>query len=570
MKQIRGGQRPYFRGITGGGIFGSGGGNSSLPRIVTPELGQLCPVGITFTVIAIVPTGAVVTCKLGANAPVAMVVVGNTATASLTPLAGDVGTSVNVEVTFGTTTLTTSVDVEADIVYWTNASNPAAYTAVGTNLTEVKNIISGIAIAKTGAPQLFTDPRISKPSYYLDGASYFQGSDPAMIAALSGSDTPFTTIMVVSAALATATLVPFAAALSTTIGNGKVFGQSVGKWFGEILGNPAGPARVALTVPVTAGISVVVIHSANSLTIAGGVNSGAETSQVVATVSPPALTPNRLGIGVQPSSAPTFPFIGLIYEIIGCGVNKTAPQIAAMVDRCVRFWKALTPQVVFVGDSITTAQLATNGGMPGLLPAAVAAAGGVVDPNGPLQVGQTQPVRHSASSGNTPVDMNTRIISATQGFGVIGGGTGSSGYYSRCILACLFAGTNPTGAGTNAQKALQTSIDYTTLLNNIATRLAEGGTGWRISVTTITPEGAEVYPDLFNAYLPAIWDAFDVAHPSNPLLRWDAHSALPFNPAHYVDITHPNNAGYEVMCNDPTNGLFQAIIPFILANQPAA
>lgn len=558
-----------MRGPLGGGFGGTGGGSGAAPRIVYPESGQLCPVGLPFDVRALVPPGSTVTMRLGANAPVAMSVLGGVATGTLTPGAGDIGVATAVQVFIGLTTLSTTVDVEAQITYWVNFSIPASYVAVGTLLSAVKNLITGVASsAPTGNPQLFTDPRNSKPGMYLDGVSYFQPTDAAMLAIASGSDLPFTTIIVCSSALATATLVPFATANNGSVGNGTVWGQTAGKFFSEKLGSPSGPARLVQVEPVTAGICALIFHSANSLTIKTGLNGGVESSGVIATVSPPALTPNRVGLGVQPSSTPTFPFIGIIYEVIACGVDKTAPQIAAMIDRCVRFWRAKAPVVQFIGDSITTAQNATNGGMPALLPAAVAARGGCVDPDGPLAVGQPQPIRHSASSGNTPVDMNTRVISATQGLGL---GGGSAGYYSRTILACIFAGTNFTGSGTDAQKAAQTAIDYSTLLNSTATKLAQAGSGWRIAVTPITAEGASPYPALYNALLPPIWDAFDVANPSNKLIRWDAYNALgPYDPLYYFDVTHPNSAGYVKMCNDPVYGLFQAIIPFILANQPPA
>lgn len=571
MKFKKKGQSPYCRGIIGGGIYGGGDESGSTPRILTPEIGQLCPVNLQFSVTAIVPAGVSATCQLGANPPVAMSVVGNLATGALTPSPADVGTAVTVTVTFGTTVLTVTVDVEADIIFWANSSNPNSYTASGNQLNSIKNLISGVALnSKVGSPQLFTDPRTNRPSFYFDGASWFTGTEAAVLAAASGSNLPFTTILVVSGALATASLIPYGTASTASIGNGTLFGQSAGKWFAEIFGNPSGPARVALTIPVTAGISVVVLHSANSLAIFGGANGGPETSAVVATVSPPALAPNVIGFGVQPSSTPAFPFIGLIYEVINCGVNKTALQIAAMIDRCVNYWYAQAPVVQFIGDSLTTAQLATNGGMPALLPGAVTARGGVVTPDGPLSTGQPQPIRHSANSGDSPVDMRIRVESANQGLGTIGGGTGSAGYYSRTILACVMAGTNPTGSGTDAQKAAQTAIDYAALLESIAVRLAQAGSGWRIQVTTIPPQaGVSTYPQLYNALLPAVWNNFNSLHPSNPLIIWDAYAAMgSYNPAYYVDSAHLNNAGYIKICNEPVTGMFQATVPFILANQP--
>ena len=545
-------------------------GSRSRLQLVAPQPGQLAPVGLGLDVVALVPAGSTATVQLGANAPVAMTVVGSTATATLVPAAGDVGTAVSVTVVVSGRSVSTTVDVEANIVYWFNVSNPNSYTAVGSALNTVKNLISGVAsTTKVGAPLLATDPRTSRLAVQLDGAgAWFFGNEAAVLAALGGLDQPFTIIIACSGSLATANFVMFGVGLSTVIGSVKEFGLSTGKWYTQLLGNPAGPARAVLTEPVTAGVSAVAMHSADSKTIKTRVNAGAESSGTVATAG--ALVPDRYGFGVRPASAPLFPFANYIYEIIICSVDKTNAQIAAMLDRTTRFWRALALGVQCVGDSITTAQNATNGGFPALLALAVAALGGVCDPDGPLQVGQPIPTRHSASSGNTPVDMQTRAESAAQGLGTIGGGTGSSGYYSRVQLVCLFAGTNPTGAGTDAQKALQTSLDYKNLLYSIATRLAQRGPDWAISVTTITPEGTFDYPSLFNAYLPAIWAQFEIDFPGGHLLYWDAFTTLPFDPLYYFDITHPNDAGYVKLCNTPCTGFFQAVLPWIMARQPAA
>lgn len=89
----------------------------------------------------------------------------------------------------------------------------------------------------------------------------------------------------------------------------------------------------------------------------------------------------------------------------------------------------------------------------------------------------------------------------------------------------------------------------------------------RIAVTTILAIDPTLYPTSaadvtdYNSKLPAIWDAFDVAHPSNKLFRWNANLAVgAYSTTKYFDFAHPNDYGYIAMINHPTHGLKAAAV----------
>lgn len=452
--------------------------------------------------------------------------------------------------------------------FWIDASNPASYSAAGATLSGLKSLISGSALsAITGAPLINTDVRNGKPGFWFPAAANdcVEGADAPYLAAVTGTDKPFCSITVCHPGDVTFTAVTHSTRDSGNTGNGNYEGAySGGNWFFERDGSPSGPAKFSQSAwPVEAGLSVVVRRSSDGLNIKTSVNGGTEMTATITSAG--AIAPNIVGIGIASGSVRNFPFYGYIKEHVFFGADQPAATIAVWVSALKRKW-IIPPVVQFVGDSITTAQNATLGGMPALLVQSIRAAGGVVDVQGPFHVGMPDPYRHSGVSGNTCVQMNARVTSATQGLGSVGGGT--KGYYARTRLVCLFAGTNP-GTPTTAA---QTAADYTTLLNNIATQLNQVGSAWKIAVTTITDIFTNLsYSSGVNALLPAIWDAFDIANPANTLIRWNATLANPNNgtTTYYVDGTHPNDAGYVRMVNDPAYGLAQAVAPYLMSIQPS-
>lgn len=536
------------------------------PVITSPFNGQFEAQGVSFVVTAQVPAGSVPMLTFGSQAAVAMSVVGTTATRTVTPGAGDVGVATSLTVSIPTGSASIVLDVEANVAFWLDAQNPASYApaynpAAGVNLTSLKSLVTGTALATiVGNPQILKDPRDGKPGFNFPNVAgdCVKGADASYIAAVTGTDKAFCSVIVYEPQDVTANAAVDSVKSSATSGNGQEFLISASGYYLERDGAPTGPARLATSENVQAGCVVLVQHSSDGLNVKTSVNGEAETTAAFLTAG--ALSPNAVSVGIQivGGGADIFPFYGFIKERIFFSADKTPTQIAAIVNAMKTKWRATrAPQVYFAGDSITTAQLATNGGMPTLISQAIQAAGGLLDAAGPLAVGQPYPYRHSAASGDTNSVINARISSNTLGLGL---GGSSKGSYRRTKLTCLFAGTNG-----------QNTADYSTMLTNIYARMLQAQASFKIAVTPITDIfGSSAAVIAYNAALVGIWDAFEAAHPGI-LIRWNAYLALPNDGSgtYYVDTTHPNNAGYVKMVNDPTYGLLQAIMPYIMSLQPA-
>lgn len=147
--------------------------------------------------------------------------------------------------------------------------------------------------------------------------------------------------------------------------------------------------------------------------------------------------------------------------------------------------------------------------------------------------------RHSGVTGSKIADVSTFLHDAATGQFRSGGPmTGQT------QLLLLMIGTNdmPTYvAGT-------TAASYRTLLDNNQTAVPSV----RQVVTPIIPRGdannANVI--LFNAELPAVWDAFDAANPGKELIRWDANTAIGgpnYVAGNYADTLHPNATGSALL-----------------------
>lgn len=444
--------------------------------------------------------------------------------------------------------------------FWIDASNSASYTASGANLTSINSLVSGTALsAVVGAPQIITDPRDGQPafSFPVGAGECVMGADATYIAAVTGTDKPFCSILVFELGLPTLTACVDSVQNSGNTGNGQYFLSASGNWYLERDAAPSGAARIATSEKAQAGLCVVVQSSSDGLTVRTSINGAAETS-AVAFLSAGALSPNRVGIGIHASSAQNFPWFGTIRERAYFGANKTFAEYSPWVASLMAKWIGTTkPCVCFVGDSITTAQNATNGGMVTLLSQRMRTLGLYADPIGPLAVGQAFPYRHSAVSGNTCAQMSTRVLDNALG---LGQGGASAGHYRRAKLICLFAGTNDLS-----------TANYTTLLNDVYTRMIQAQPAGRIAVTTITDiSGSTAAVTAFNNSLTdvgtGVWDTFEAAHPG-VLIRWDAFNAAPWNGTDYVDTTHPGDSGYVKLVDNATYGLLQAVLPYLTSIQ---
>lgn len=444
--------------------------------------------------------------------------------------------------------------------FWIDASNPASYTASGANLTSIKSLVSGTALSTiVGAPQIITDPRDGQAafSFPVGAGECVMGADATYIAAVTGTNKPFCSIIVFELGLPTLTACVDSVQDSGNTGNGQYFLSASGNWYLERDAAPSGPARIATSEKVQAGLCVVVQSSSDGLTVRTSINGAAETS-AAAFLSAGALSPNRVGIGIHASSAQNFPWFGTIRERAYFGANKTFAEYSPWVASLMAKWVGTTkPCVYFVGDSITTAQNATNGGMVTLLSQRMRSLGLYADPIGPLAAGQAFPYRHSAASGNTCAQMNTRILDNSLG---LGQGGASAGHYRRAKLVCLFAGTNDVATD-------PTATNYGTLLDNVYARMIQAQPNGRIAVTPITDiNGSTAAVNTYNAAMAAKHATFEAAHPG-VLIYWDALNAAPWNATDYVDTTHPGNTGYEKLVDNATYGLLQAVLPYLTSIQ---
>ena len=212
------------------------------------------------------------------------------------------------------------------------------------------------------------------------------------------------------------------------------------------------------------------------------------------------------------------------------------------------------PTVYWLGDSIVQASVTAdepNGGFRGLLKAYCVARGYRVDHVGIFSIGALRDNETSGVGGNTCSDMNTRVP------GELVTGTGVLGC-DFVKLAIVMAGSNDVRSGSSS------TANYSTLLTTLHNSLVANQPTARICVTTIPPMN-DFSVTTFNAGLPAVWNAFDSAHPSNTLIRWDAFNALggAYSSSYFYDNVHPNHAGYVQMVNHATYGLAQALDSYL-------
>lgn len=198
----------------------------------------------------------------------------------------------------------------------------------------------------------------------------------------------------------------------------------------------------------------------------------------------------------------------------------------------------------FTGDSITRGASATslNGYRKALHDEYFTALGYPVYSTGAAADGTygADFIRHGCTSGSTIASLTT--ILADPATGQLRAGGPQDG----CMqLVLLMTGTNSMStyvAGTTVGE-LRTLMDsIQSLQPNV-----------RQVVTTIPPQGAggnNANVILFNAELPAMWDAFDAANPTRTCIRWDANTAIggpSYVGANFVDDLHPNDTGHALI-----------------------
>jgi hypothetical protein len=138
---------------------------------------------------------------------------------------------------------------------------------------------------------------------------------------------------------------------------------------------------------------------------------------------------------------------------------------------------------------------------------------------------------------------------------------------ARPRLVWFLGGTNNQTLQTTAQAL----ADYDSALATEEAAAVAANPAAQIIVSTIPAFDSAVAPTAaanepnFNTALPARWNAYDAAHPTRPLIRAAVRTYVgPYNAAYYVDETHLNDAGDQLVAN----GLFQDIGPAVRAVSP--
>lgn len=262
---------------------------------------------------------------------------------------------------------------------------------------------------------------------------------------------------------------------------------------------------------------------------------------------------DRHAIGATFTTAPGFAFDGWIQ----CAALTEQVLTQAQVQTVEATWRAAAAahpgdggtQIAWLGDSITWGGSDTGPyayGFRGRIYEYCRAASVAVDSvGGETPAGYFADPEHMSHSGYLIASIRT-VANASLG-------TGNG--YEGVKFAAVMAGTNNMDnveAGSPTMSA--TLDDYASLLSAMHTRLVTTQPTARIMVTTILPiqtgwPGATVV-DTFNAGLTAIWDAHDAAHPSNLLLRADAHTAIggAWSATYFdADPVHPNSDGYDLI-----------------------
>jgi len=149
-------------------------------------------------------------------------------------------------------------------------------------------------------------------------------------------------------------------------------------------------------------------------------------------------------------------------------------------------------------------------------------------------------IRHGGVPGQTIAGCSTYLLDPATGQIRTGGPLINS-----VQILLIMIGTNDM----STYVPVTTAAAYRTLLDGIQAQLPNV----RMAVTTICPQGPganNANAILFNAELPAQWDAFDAANPTRTLIRWDANAAIggpSFVAGNFADDLHPNDTGHALL-----------------------
>lgn len=213
--------------------------------------------------------------------------------------------------------------------------------------------------------------------------------------------------------------------------------------------------------------------------------------------------------------------------------------------------------VLTIGDSVTAC--GTTGGWRKALYNDMTSAL-AIDLVGPDQRGDFPDNDHCGFAGQQITEVEPQQIDVY---------LGTAGVYPTCQCVIYLIGTNDVD---NPGKTLGEFIsDYTASLDALHAKLVSAVASARIVVATVLPIDGTTFPgadtlvaSINGGAIQAVWDAHDLANPSNKVFRWDPYQALgsAWSTTHFQDSRHPKDGtagiGYSLMATHATYGLYVA------------
>lgn len=405
----------------------------------------------------------------------------------------------------------------------------------------------GSAVTASGSPVMKTGIIGGGNGIRNSGAT--QGFDAHWLASvMNGLNKPCTIIMRVARGTAAGyTWCGFGNSASATQNFFEVLSSAGGvsqarkKEPATVVSNAIGTTNLAFTPHVVAWVT-------------DGTNAQLYIDKVLDTVSgnlsQPTVSINQFRFGQQGRSTGGAGLVGDYQVIQVYDVALTADQVGVATDAITARDVPATPgtPIYFVGDSLTKAdgmRLATfNYIQTNTLS---------IDMQGAFSNGAFADNQHSGVNGVEISSIRARAVSE------LGTGKAFPAVELVHVLGCV---NDLNNIGVNVATVLS---DYATALEDIFTAASSSVATVRIAVTTIMPlePGSQGEAEVvsWNAGVGAVWDAFDLAHPSNTLIRWDLYNAIggAWASGNYLDSTHPNATGWATACAHPTLGLINAI-----------
>lgn len=282
----------------------------------------------------------------------------------------------------------------------------------------------------------------------------------------------------------------------------------------------------------------------------------------VNTVDAAAYSCDRFAFSAQLTSGANATSSTYIQGIFASSTAMSAAQVAAFTTQIqagdATVPMATRPVIARLGDSLSDASQSVSGkGWPGLIVQRCIDNGLSLAWIGYRSVGAFPQRATFALAGS---DLLTIANNFT---GNLGSG--------KPALYIFLGGTN-----NQTQSQAQASADYDTALAQIDAAAKAALPAVRGIVWTIPPFQPGTNPNttnepVFNAALPAKWDAFDRANPSRKLYRFDAKAAVNggvWSGTYWGDATHWNDAGYAIIAAAlwlQFGSVFRALSPTINA-----